>query len=165
MRRALGEYVVSGIRTTVPFFTWLLAQPDFEAGRFHTTYLDEILKARNGRPFVEPRPEAEDVAAIAAALQAALVDRRPRPWCGVAPGAGVCRRRLESAARAAKGCADVQYEVEVNGRIRQVTVQRREGGFVVTVGDREWVVDAARVERTRLSLLVDQSPVVLEPRK
>lgn len=69
MRRALGEYVVSGIKTTVPFFSWLLEQPDFLSGRFHTTTLDEILKTRNGRPFVEPDETAGDVAAIAAALQ------------------------------------------------------------------------------------------------
>jgi acetyl/propionyl-CoA carboxylase alpha subunit len=69
MRRALGEYVVTGIKTTVPFFTWLLAQPEFEAGRFHTTYLDEVLKNRNGQPFVTISAAAEDVAAIAAALQ------------------------------------------------------------------------------------------------
>jgi acetyl-CoA carboxylase biotin carboxylase subunit len=72
MRRALSEYVVAGIKTTVPFFTWLLAQPDFLAGRFHTTYLDEMLGARNGRPFVEPEAGTEEVAAIAAALQAVL---------------------------------------------------------------------------------------------
>ena len=44
MQRALGEYLVTGIKTTVPFFRWLLAQPDFRPARFHTTYLDEILK-------------------------------------------------------------------------------------------------------------------------
>jgi acetyl-CoA carboxylase biotin carboxylase subunit len=90
MRRALSEYVVSGIKTTVPFFTWLLAQPEFQAGAFHTTYLDEILKARNGRPFVEPGPEAEGLAVIAAALRAALgpsaaapgAESRPAPAGG-----------------------------------------------------------------------------------
>ena len=65
MRRALGEYLVTGIKTTLPFFTWLLAQPEFTEGRFHTTYLDEVLKARNGRPFVEVTPEVEEMAAIA----------------------------------------------------------------------------------------------------
>src|SRR5207237_6477921 len=72
MRRALGEYVVGGIRTTLPFFAWLVAQPDFAAGRFHTTYLDELLASRNGRPFAEPAPDDEEVAVIATALQAAL---------------------------------------------------------------------------------------------
>jgi acetyl-CoA carboxylase, biotin carboxylase subunit len=71
MRRALDEYLITGIRTTIPFFRWLLTQPAFESGAFHTTYLDEVLAARNGRPFVEPTPEIEDVAAIAAAIMAA----------------------------------------------------------------------------------------------
>jgi len=75
MQRALGEYVVAGIRTTVPFFTWLFAQPEFHTSAFHTTYLDEILKARNGQPFVEPRPADEDLAAVAAALQITLAPR------------------------------------------------------------------------------------------
>ena len=68
MRRALDEYLIAGIKTTVPFFTWLLAEPSFASGAFHTTYLDEILKSRNGRPFVDPSPEIEEIAAIAAAI-------------------------------------------------------------------------------------------------
>jgi acetyl-CoA carboxylase, biotin carboxylase subunit len=72
MRRALGEYLVAGIKTTVPFFTWLLTQPDFVAGRFHTTYLDEVLRTRNGRRFVEPTEDDNILATIAAALQTTL---------------------------------------------------------------------------------------------
>ncbi|HWF84938.1 MAG TPA: hypothetical protein VG222_08835, partial [Vicinamibacterales bacterium] len=72
MRRALGEYIVAGIRTTVPFFTWLLAQPEFLESRFHTTYLDEVLKTREGRRFVEPGPADEEIATIAAAIQTVL---------------------------------------------------------------------------------------------
>ena len=88
MRRALREYLVTGIRTTVPFFTWLLAQPEFAEGRFHTTYLDEVLKARNGKPFVEVTPEEEDIAAIAAALQAALSPSSLTNGAGTAGPAG-----------------------------------------------------------------------------
>jgi acetyl-CoA carboxylase, biotin carboxylase subunit len=72
MRRALREYLVTGIKTTVPFFRWLLDQPDFVGGQFHTTYLDEVLASRNGRPFVEPTADAEELAAIAAALDTVL---------------------------------------------------------------------------------------------
>jgi len=78
MQRALREYVVAGIKTTVPFFTWLFDQPEFRQSTFHTTYLDEILKARNGRPFVEADSAAEDVAIVAAALQAVLSPRVAR---------------------------------------------------------------------------------------
>ena len=72
MRRALGEYIVTGIKTTVPFFAWLLDQPEFLEGRFHTTFLDEVLKARNGKPFVVAADDLEAVAAIAAAVHAVL---------------------------------------------------------------------------------------------
>jgi len=75
MRRALREYIVAGIKTTVPFFEWLLAQPAFADGAFHTTYLDEILASRNGEPFVEPAPEIEDIAIIAIAVEAVLSSR------------------------------------------------------------------------------------------
>jgi acetyl-CoA carboxylase, biotin carboxylase subunit len=72
MRRALDEYVIAGIKTTLPFFAWLLAQREFVDGRFHTTYLDEVLERRNGRSFAEPTAEQEDLAAIAAAVHATL---------------------------------------------------------------------------------------------
>src|SRR3954464_12384729 len=72
MRLALAEYLVAGIKTTVPFFVWLFEQSDFLQGRFHTTYLDDILKLRNGQPFVEASPEAEEIAAVAAAVHAAM---------------------------------------------------------------------------------------------
>ena len=72
MRRALSEYVVAGIRTTIPFFTWLLSQPDFIAGRFHTAYLDDVLASRNGRSFVEVDESTALIAAIAATLRTVL---------------------------------------------------------------------------------------------
>jgi acetyl-CoA carboxylase, biotin carboxylase subunit len=79
MRRALGEYIVTGIKTTVPFFQWLLAQPAFRDGRFHTTYLDEVLAERGGRPFLAPDEEESEIAVIAAALQAMLVTETSPP--------------------------------------------------------------------------------------
>jgi acetyl-CoA carboxylase biotin carboxylase subunit len=99
MRRALDEYLVTGIKTTVPFFTWLLAQPEFVAGRFHTTYLDEVLKARQGRRFVEATPEQEDIAAIAAALEAALSPSALAAQANGSDGAADVARRWRTQAR------------------------------------------------------------------
>jgi acetyl-CoA carboxylase biotin carboxylase subunit len=98
MRRALGEYLVAGIKTTVPFFTWLLDRPEFVEGRFHTTYLDEILKARNGQPFVAPGEDAEETAAVAAAIHAALSPALTER--GGAEGASSPPRAWRSRARA-----------------------------------------------------------------
>ena len=101
MRRALGEYVVAGIRTTLPFFAWLVEQPDFAAGRFHTTSLDELLASRNGRPFAEPTPDQEEVAVMAMALQAAVSAGTPseegvRPLFGGSISRWKEQGRLES---------------------------------------------------------------------
>ena len=51
MTRALEEYEVLGIRTTIPFFLWLMREPDYIAGRFDTTYLDRLLASRRGESF------------------------------------------------------------------------------------------------------------------
>ena len=82
MRRALDEYIVTGIKTTVPFFTWLLRQPDFVAGRFHTTYLDQVMAARNGQPFVDPDDADQDLAAIAAVVSGLLSGNGTSPRSG-----------------------------------------------------------------------------------
>jgi acetyl-CoA carboxylase biotin carboxylase subunit len=68
MRRALDEYKVAGVRTSLPFFRWLLAQEAFVRGTFHTAYLDELLQQRHGRPFADADLSHEQVAAIALAL-------------------------------------------------------------------------------------------------
>ena len=56
---------------------------------------------------------------------------------------------------APKGCADVQYEVEVGGRRLQVVVTRSGDGFAVSVDGKARQVDAARIDAHTLSLLVD----------
>ena len=70
LKRALWEYRVLGIQTTVPFFRWILDQPDFLAGAFHTGSLDALLQSQAGSPFVVTDEAEQDVAAIAAALHA-----------------------------------------------------------------------------------------------
>jgi acetyl-CoA carboxylase, biotin carboxylase subunit len=75
MRRALAEYEVRGIKTTIPFFEWVLHDEDFVAGRFDTGFIDRTLGARNGDPLRVPDEEHQEFAAIAAAL--AQIARAP----------------------------------------------------------------------------------------
>ena len=56
----------------------------------------------------------------------------------------------------------MQYEVEVNGRLRQVHVHRVDGRFVVAVDGSESTVDAVHVDSRTLSLLIEE-PIRLEP--
>ena len=76
MLRALGEYDVVGIKTSIPFFRWMRQQPDFVEARFHTAYLDEVLRTRAGEPFTSADDDRLDVAVIAAAIQQVI---RPNP--------------------------------------------------------------------------------------
>jgi acetyl-CoA carboxylase biotin carboxylase subunit len=70
MTRALEEYEVLGIRTTIPFFLWLMRDTDFQAARFDTTYLDRLLASRRGESFSAFGDEDERHIVIAAALDA-----------------------------------------------------------------------------------------------
>jgi acetyl-CoA carboxylase biotin carboxylase subunit len=66
MARALAEYKVVGVRTTIPLLEHIVADPDFAAGRLSTAFLDRLLD--------RARPEAQgrrrSIALIAAALAA-----------------------------------------------------------------------------------------------
>ncbi|HEX9698105.1 MAG TPA: acetyl-CoA carboxylase biotin carboxylase subunit [Acidobacteriota bacterium] len=71
MRRALGEYKVRGIATTIPLHQRVLADDDFAAGRFDTGYLDRLLRsardAGRGAAAAEAGAGPEPAAAGAAA--------------------------------------------------------------------------------------------------
>jgi acetyl-CoA carboxylase biotin carboxylase subunit len=43
MRRALGEYVISGVDTTIPLHLRLLANPDFANGEYDVAWLERLL--------------------------------------------------------------------------------------------------------------------------
>jgi acetyl-CoA carboxylase biotin carboxylase subunit len=91
LRRALTEYRVVGVNTTLPFFQWLLDQPEFIDARFDTTFLDRVLSERGGRPFISAGDSDERDAVIAVALAAWLRARRAPADAG-APAAGEWRR-------------------------------------------------------------------------
>jgi acetyl-CoA carboxylase biotin carboxylase subunit len=70
MRRALQEYTIIGIQTTIPFHRRVMEDPTFLAGEVDTTYVDAMLAA------LPPPPGRNRRAAIiAAALHAYLQDQ------------------------------------------------------------------------------------------
>jgi acetyl-CoA carboxylase biotin carboxylase subunit len=78
MLRAIGEYHVGGIPTTLPFFRWMLQQPAFVRGELDTTMLDAELERRNGEPFVRPEDGQRDLALLAVAASAFVAARTGR---------------------------------------------------------------------------------------
>lgn len=72
MQRALTEYEIGGVPTTIPLFRWILSLDDFSDGRFDTTFLDRVLSERDGTPFVDQPADAEEIAVISAAVRTVL---------------------------------------------------------------------------------------------
>jgi acetyl-CoA carboxylase biotin carboxylase subunit len=65
MRRALTEYRVEGIMTTIPFFTFLMNDARFQNAEFDTGFIDRMLRTID---FTHPAASERDIeAAIAAA--------------------------------------------------------------------------------------------------
>ena len=64
--RALGEFVLEGVHHNVPFHRWLVAHPEFAAGRLSTRFLDDHFSPAA----LEPDAARLDVAVLAAALHA-----------------------------------------------------------------------------------------------
>jgi acetyl-CoA carboxylase biotin carboxylase subunit len=69
LQQALTEYFVGGIKTNIPLFQRILQDPDFQAARLDTGYLERLL---GGPPEPQAPSEGAKVAAIAAALFAAM---------------------------------------------------------------------------------------------
>ncbi len=69
LRRAMHEYFVGGIKTNLPLFRRILRDPDFQAGKLDTGYLDRLLAHPDGAE--SQRPDGE-IAALAAGIFAVL---------------------------------------------------------------------------------------------
>ena len=48
--RAFSEYFVGGIKTNLSLFRRILGDPDFQAGKLDTGYLDRLLQSRPAAP-------------------------------------------------------------------------------------------------------------------
>jgi acetyl/propionyl-CoA carboxylase alpha subunit len=95
MHRALGEYAVLGVKTTIPFHRWLMQHPSFVAGD-----LDTEMVAREWQPSSELPADLAERAAILAALSEHLGGSRKKVaatgvteaesrWLGFARRAGL----------------------------------------------------------------------------
>ncbi|HEV2687398.1 MAG TPA: acetyl-CoA carboxylase biotin carboxylase subunit [Bryobacteraceae bacterium] len=102
--RALNEYFVGGIKTNISLFRRILSDPDFQAGRVDTGYLDRLLKSK---PAELNRVDA-GIAAIAAGFFVVLDPASTATPDGMVPtnsGSGAGHR---SAASSWKGAARVE---------------------------------------------------------
>jgi len=72
MKRALREYVVTGVKTTIPFHIRVMNNRNFLEGTFDTNFIDQVFfREEEERTLPEP-----DAALITAAVQLFLEERK-----------------------------------------------------------------------------------------
>ena len=64
MRRALGEYVILGVKTSIPFHLRILDDPQVLAGQIHTQFLEAWL----AKGLVEAKGSLAEIALVAGSL-------------------------------------------------------------------------------------------------
>jgi acetyl-CoA carboxylase biotin carboxylase subunit len=74
MRQALQDYLVAGIKTSIPFLVEVMADPAFLKGDVDTTFIDAFVKRKK---MEEPRHR--EVGIVAAAIHAYLMEKERRP--------------------------------------------------------------------------------------
>ncbi len=55
MERALDEFIIRGVKTTIPLHKLILKDPNFRRGRYSTGFVERLLAA--SQPLVPPKPE------------------------------------------------------------------------------------------------------------
>ena len=74
MRRALAEYEVAGIKTTLPFFREVMEDEEFQSGKLDTGFISRFSERRKE---TLPDQENSDLALIAAALASSKQREQP----------------------------------------------------------------------------------------
>ncbi|MGE5570302.1 MAG: acetyl/propionyl/methylcrotonyl-CoA carboxylase subunit alpha [Rhodospirillales bacterium] len=83
MVRALDEYSVDGIKTTLEFYRQVFADDHYRQGLLHTGFIDDFLR-RKAFPAADGDPDIEHVAAMVAAIHT-ITHGEVVPPCAEAP--------------------------------------------------------------------------------
>jgi len=156
MRRALREFVVTGIKTSIPFHRRVLENEKFLSGRFDTSFIETEMLAKNAAA-APPASEEREVAIMLAAIASFVAGNEGR--CAVTLGPDTHRIELEEVGAAvydvrtdggpairiaASGTAQTPYSVLLAGRQRECSVDVRANGKLdVRVGPSVFTVSVA----------------------
>jgi len=147
-RRALDEYVVHGIATTIPAHKVVLEHPDFIEGRHHTRWIETEVDLTAHEPVpIETLPEEEaltrrtmTVEVGGRRFEVAFWAPQPAPAAG---GPGITRRRPPKLERAGGVAADGIVAAPMQGTIVKVPVK---AGEHIGAGDTICVLEAMKME-------------------
>lgn len=93
-KRALQEFQVSGVATTIPAHLAVLDHPDFLAGTHHTKWMEDAVRLEGARPMVAPAlPEDEDLVKREITVEVGGRRFQVSYWAPEATATGQPRRR------------------------------------------------------------------------
>ncbi|MGD2060815.1 MAG: acetyl-CoA carboxylase biotin carboxylase subunit [Acidimicrobiia bacterium] len=145
-RRALEEYVVHGIATTIPAHLQVLAHEDFRSDRHHTKWIEDDMELVDPGPVPsEVLPTEEDVERRSMTVEVGGKRFNVAYWAPTGPaGSGPARRKrpkLEKTTGTAS--TDGIISAPMQGTIVKVSVK---AGDRVEVGDPICVLEAMKME-------------------
>ncbi len=144
--RALSEYDIHGVPTTIPAHQQVLGHPDFVAGRHHTRWVEEDMELVSSGPApAETLPTDEDT--VRRSMTVEIGGRRYSVayWATEGPsGTGETRRKRPVRQKTATaGTGDGIHVAPMQGTIVKVSVK---AGDRVTAGSTICVLEAMKME-------------------
>jgi acetyl-CoA/propionyl-CoA carboxylase biotin carboxyl carrier protein len=144
-RRALEEFTVQGVSTTIPAHLAVLDHEDFINGRHHTKWMEDVLALEGTGPTAAPNlPEEEDLTKRDITVEIGGRRFRVSYWAPEPVAGGQMRRRPPKLAFTGQsGASDGVVVAPMQGTIVKVHVK---AGETVRMGDPLCVLEAMKME-------------------
>jgi acetyl-CoA/propionyl-CoA carboxylase biotin carboxyl carrier protein len=149
-RRALREFEVQGVSTTIPAHLSVLDHEDFIEGRHHTKWMEEVVTLDGRDPWAAPAlPEEEELSKRDMTVEIGGRRFRVSYWAPEPGVAGQMRRRPPRlSASGPSGVSDGVVAAPMQGTIVKVSVK---AGETVEAGDAICVLEAMKMENEVVS--------------
>ena len=144
-RRALREFTVSGVATTIPAHLAVLDHEDFIEGRHHTKWMEDVLSLPDRGPTAATNlPEDEDLSKRDISVEIGGRRFRVSYWAPEPAAAGQMRRRPPKLSSTGPSTAsDGVVTAPMQGTIVKVSVK---AGEAVKAGQQICVLEAMKME-------------------
>ena len=152
LARALSEYEITGVETTLPLFRALVADADFRRGAFDVQWLDRRL----GQGLLaRTEPDSEDVVLAAVGLAAPRAPAASRPGAARSPWRDAARRELLRSPRPAWPAAmkRLDFILRGNGEPEEIRLEGDGDAWRLTRGGETRSFSVASLPDGRWSLL------------
>jgi acetyl-CoA/propionyl-CoA carboxylase biotin carboxyl carrier protein len=144
--RALADFEISGVATTIPLYRRLLRRPDFQSGDYDTRYIERSGVAATLEPYRAPEDEPDEAGVVSVDVNGRIYRvRLPETFTVGAPRSVPAAPGRAPAGVSANpgGAGGNELKSPIQGTLLSIAV---EAGDVVEAGDLICVVEAMKME-------------------